>query len=133
MLSGPLPITMLSASIIGLLLLKLSYQCVQIRMQKKILLGDDGETDMFHAMRVQANLTEYAPVGLIFVALLEYSQAHQWVLLAAAGLLILGRLLHAWGFSKTSGYSFGRYWGTVATWLQLAFASGAGLYYTLAV
>ena len=131
MLSGPLPITMLSAAIIGLLLLKLSYQCVQIRIQKKILLGDDGETDMYHAMRVQANLTEYAPVGLIIVGLLEYSQAHQWVLLTAAGLLILGRVMHAWGFSKAKGYSFGRYWGTVSTWLQLAFGSLAGIYYTL--
>lgn len=51
--------------------------------------------------------------------MLELNHAPFWAVHLAGATLIVGRLLHAWGLSHTSGTSFGRFTGTVLTWLVL--------------
>ena len=45
--------------------------------------------------------------------------------------LLLGRLLHAFGLSRSGGYSFGRFTGTVLTWLVFLAMALAGLWLAL--
>ena len=66
------------------------------------------------------------PLGLLVVLLLELNQAPVWAVHLAGAGLIVGRLLHAWGLSRHKGVSFGRFTGTVVTWLVLV-VGGAGL------
>ncbi len=40
--------------------------------------------------------------------------------------LLLARVLHAAGLSRSGGYSFGRFWGTALTWLVLLLMALAG-------
>jgi uncharacterized protein len=55
----------------------------------------------------------------VLLALLELAGSPSRWLWALGSLLLLARLLHAWGLSLGSGASFGRYWGTALTWMVL--------------
>ena len=115
----PVPVTAFYAAICAILLLVLSGRVVLLRRKTKIGLGSGGEQTLEHAMRVQANLTEYMPVGLLLLLTLELNGGSAATLYALGGAFLLGRLMHAWGFGRHRGLSFGRFWGTALTWVVL--------------
>ena len=41
------------------------------------------------------------------------------VIHAFGAVFFLSRLLHAWGVSHNAGYSKGRFWGMILTWLPM--------------
>lgn len=130
-----IPATLTAASLLGLLLLALAWRCVQARQAKlKEPPADAAAADarVEHAMRVMANFSEYVPILLVLLAGLELGGMPDWLTFGLAGALVLARLLHAWGFSRSPGASFGRFYGTLLTWIVLLIASGTGLYSVLA-
>ncbi len=54
------------------------------------------------------NWAEYVPLVLILMGLLEAQRTSLYLLHALGIALIVGRVLHAWGLSRSSGRSFGR-------------------------
>ncbi len=78
-------------------------------------------------MRAHANFIEYVPMALILLGLLELSGLGATWLWIAGGTLLLGRVLHAVGLSRSSGVSFGRFWGILLTWASLVFMAGMGI------
>ncbi len=110
-----LKISPLYAGLLALLFLWLSLRVVKGRRAHKVSVGDGGEKDMVKRMRVQANCAEYAPIGLILLAMLELQGvAGGWV--HAGGLALLaGRVLHAWGFGRTPQVVRARIWGMYLT------------------
>jgi uncharacterized protein len=120
------PITLLAASVLGLIYFGLCYNVVQHRIKEIKQVNFDQET-LDRMVRVQCNFIEYVPIILILLALLENAGAHYYILLGIAVAIIVGRILHAWGLSSQAGSSFGRYYGTVLTWLALLTASITGL------
>ncbi len=116
-------VTPLYAAICGLLLIFLSQRVIRQRRRFKVALGDDGEAEIRRAMRVQANLVEYAPIALILLALAEL-QGHAFWLLHSLGLLLIsGRLLHAFGVSRTTEDFRFRVAGMALTFGAIAVAS----------
>ncbi len=115
----PVPVTAFYAAICALLLLALSARVVLIRRKTKIGLGSGGEETLEHAMRVQANLAEYMPVALLLLLTLELNGGTAAALYTLGGAFLLGRFMHAWGFGRHRGLSFGRFWGTALTWVAL--------------
>ncbi|MDH5434235.1 MAG: MAPEG family protein [Gammaproteobacteria bacterium] len=107
------------AGVLGILYIVLSYQVVSLRRREKVGLGDGGNNDVLQAMRVHANFSEYVPISLILLMLIAQNGGAEWMLHTFGGLLVVARTLHAFGFSKKKGPSFGRYWGTLLTWLNL--------------
>jgi uncharacterized membrane protein YecN with MAPEG domain len=88
-------------------------------MLTRVGIGDDGDPAFRRAIRVHANAVEWVPLVLLLLLVAELCRASP-VLLHAAGIaLIAGRLLHAFGLSAHTGYSFGRFVGTALTWLVL--------------
>lgn len=114
-----LTITAIYASLAGLLLLVLSFRVVRSRRKLSVGLGDGGQESLLRAQRAQANFTEYVPIALILLAVAESQVLTGWLLHTAGAILVLARLLHAWGLSQSSGRSFGRYWGTLLTWVVI--------------
>ncbi len=114
-----LTITAIYASLAGLLLLVLSFRVVRSRRKLSVGLGDGGQESLLRAQRAQANFTEYVPIALILLAVAESQVLTGWLLHTAGAVLLLARLLHAWGLSQSSGRSFGRYWGTLLTWMVI--------------
>ena len=127
-----LTITALYASLAGPLLLFLSFRVVRWRRKLSVGLGDGGQENLLRAQRAQANFIEYVPIALILLAAAESQGLAGWLLHTAGAILMLARLLHAWGLSQSSGRSFGRYWGTLLTWVVILALSLANIYGVLA-
>ncbi|MEL7449264.1 MAG: MAPEG family protein [Pseudomonadota bacterium] len=121
------PISALYASLIGLLLLFLAFRVVKARRSLKIGLGSGGDKTVEHAMRVHANATEYAPIALIMIALLEINGGAPWLIHALGGGLVFVRLFHLQGFGSSTGTSLGRVAGTAGTWFIMVVAAVANL------
>ncbi|MCW5771450.1 MAG: MAPEG family protein [Rhodospirillaceae bacterium] len=116
-------VTALYAGILGFVGLLLASRVVQNRQRHRIALGDNGNEDMQRAMRVFGNFTEYVPMILLLMGFGEMLGAHKWITHTIGAGLVIGRLLHAFGLSQTSGTSLGRLVGTVLTWLALLISS----------
>ena len=113
------PITTLYAALLALLLIALAGLVVRGRLRHRINLGMGAQGEIEPQVRAHANLAEYAPVFLILLLVAELGAAPGWLLHAAGATFLVARVLHGAGLSKTSGESFGRYWGTVFTWLVI--------------
>jgi uncharacterized membrane protein YecN with MAPEG domain len=120
-------ITLFYAAVHALLMMVLAANVVFHRRASKIGIGDGGDHRLLRKIRAHANFVEYVPVALILLALLELSGAQALWLWIFGGVLLLGRLLHAFGLSRKSGYSPGRFFGTLLTWIALAAMALLGL------
>ncbi|MCP4414195.1 MAG: hypothetical protein GY808_16690 [Gammaproteobacteria bacterium] len=69
----------------------------------------------------------FLPFSILFI-LLEINNAAIILLHITGTVFLIARLIHAFGFSKTSGRSFGRYYRTVFTWLSITMLIIANLY-----
>jgi uncharacterized membrane protein YecN with MAPEG domain len=122
------PITALWAGLLGILMLGLAGRVVNARNSEKILFGDGGNVLLQQHVRVHGNFIEYVPLGLVLLLILELNGASPLLLNGLGGTLFVARLLHAFGLTRTTGTSFGRFVGTVLTWLVLFASSALALY-----
>lgn len=119
----PFAVMPLYAALLGLLLLGLSLIVVRLRRRHGVPTGDGGHADLARAMRVQANFVEYVPLTLLLLFMLEMSRQPVWALHLLGAALLVGRLLHAWGYLATPKLTFGRALGIGLTWIVLGVAS----------
>lgn len=100
----------------------LMYRVGQVRIGKKIDLGDGGDALMLSRIRAHGNFTENAPLALIGLIGLAMLGAHPIALHIFGAAFFIGRILHAMGMAKTFGQ--GRLVGTLLT--LLTFLGQAG-------
>ena len=86
-------VTPIYAGLIALLFLVLSFRVVGARRSTKTSVGDGGNEVMLKRMRVQANCAEYAPIGLILLALAELQGMPMVWLHLFGAMLLAGRAL----------------------------------------
>lgn len=113
------PITALYAALAALMLIALAALVVRARWATRTALGTGTDPRMERAVRVHANFIEYVPLALLLLLVAELNGLPAAALHAAGVVLLVSRALHAWGLSRHSARSFGRYWGTLGTWLTL--------------
>ncbi|MGQ0384476.1 MAG: MAPEG family protein [Gammaproteobacteria bacterium] len=113
------PVSFLYAALLGLLLIALSANVVRARRRYRVRLGVGKEEGMEQAVRVQANFAEYVPFAIILLILAELADLPEPAVHGAGILLLAGRVLHAWGLAHSPGRTFGRFYGTAATWLVI--------------
>ena len=130
MIAGPA--SFLYAGLLGLLLIVLSTQVVLARRRFRVRLGHGSDDGMQQAVRVQANFTEYVPFAVLLLVLAEITGLPTAAVHGAGILLVVSRLLHAWGLSHSPGRTFGRFYGTAGTWLVIVALSLWLLYATTA-
>lgn len=116
-------ITPIYAALLTLLLIVLSARVILARRRIGASLGDKGDAPLEKAIRAQGNLTEYAPFGLILMALLELQSAPALPLHGLGLLLVVGRLTHAVALSRTPQIMQMRIAGMVMTLTMLALAA----------
>jgi len=129
MLTTSVQILALYAGLNILLNLVLAYRVSGNRVRAKVMTGTGDDTKLYNASRAHITNVEYAPIGLIGLAVLTMLASSLWLLHAVGILLTLGRLLHAIGVSRTSDSSPPRLLGTLLTWVALLIAGLACLYY----
>ena len=123
-----LPISGLYAGLATILVITLAFVVIRQRQTLRVGIGDGGHESLARAIRVHANAVETLPLSLLLLVILEVNQASASSLHIFGGLLMLGRVLHAWGLSHKTGTSFGRFWGMVITLLVQCGLVVANLY-----
>jgi len=112
-------ITLFYAGLLALWFLALSYRVVQKRGHG-ISLGDGGDPGMLRRIRGHGNFAEYVPFILLMIGLLEAREFNPLLIHALGATLLLARVLHGVSLSFTETWRFGRFYGTLLTFILLA-------------
>ena len=112
-------VTPLYAGLLALLLLVLSIRVIRRRGREKIFIGDGGNVSVSRVIRGHANFTEYVPLALLLMLMLEMSHFSIYVLHGLGIVLLIARLLHGYALSFTSQFMFGRVAGATLTFLVI--------------
>lgn len=120
-----IPVSLYYAGALGLLLVILTYNVLHHHVRARF--EAEGGKDELSARigRVHANFTEYAPLGLGLLILLDWTGPPAAIVHFAGTLFVAARYLHAYGYTKHPLASFGRVLGIQGTLLALAFMSAA--------
>ena len=110
-----LPVTSVTALILGAWLLLLTFRVVRFRRRDGVVMGDNGDRVLAKAIRGHANAAEQIPIALILMALAEMNGAAPWLLAALALVLVAGRLAHGAYFGWHGLTWRLRFWGMLAT------------------
>ncbi len=120
-------ITSIYAALSSLLIVWLSFNVVKLRQSGRVILGDGGNPELQVAIRAQGNATEYIPISLILLLLLELSKGNALMLHIGGVALLIGRSLHAYGLT-TSNLKL-RVSGMVFTFGNIIYLAIANLVY----
>jgi uncharacterized membrane protein YecN with MAPEG domain len=120
-------ITLLYAGLSALILLGLSARVVGLRRKHQVGIGTGSVKALERAVRAHANFTEYVPLALLLIGLLEWSGFAAVFIHGLGAALVVARVLHALGLNRSAGVSAGRFVGTVLTWLVLLIAGLAAV------
>jgi uncharacterized protein len=134
---SPLPVTLLTASILALLFVFLSLRVVQSRLSTKISMGlgeqssvkigsDTSAPKLMVTARTHGNFAEYVPISLLLLGFIEISRGNHKLVIALGGILILSRLLHAIGMTMKAPNLF-RVGGVALQWTMLMVAGVYGI------
>ncbi len=122
-----LPITMVYAGSLGLLMAVLSIRVPMRRGQLDVPYGDGGDEALATRIRAFGNFTEYVPMLLILMGLLESSGTSPFALHGLGIGALSMRLLHAIAYKGSSTLSLprkvGRGIAAMGTWCVLVCAS----------
>lgn len=118
-------ITSATAAALALLLIALSLDAINRRVALRVPFGDGGDRGLIASIRAHANLTEYMPIGLAQIGLLESGGAQPLALSIVAGAFVLMRVAHAYGLHGSHDkLTIGRSVGIIGTLLMLATMAG---------
>jgi len=105
-------------SLLALLIIVLAYRVTTFRQGEKISLGEENSSKaMKSAIRAHGNAVENIPIAALLLLMLELNSTNPLLLHVFGVVLVVSRVAHAWGLSKRSGPSVGRFYGTLFTWL----------------
>ena len=111
----PVPITALYAGLLALLMLVLALRVIRLRWKLRVGLGDGGDKAMSRAIRIHGNATEHVPIALLLMLVAELNHGKPALLHACGIVLVVARLLHAAGLTRSAGVSWQRTLGTLGS------------------
>lgn len=89
------------AALLALVYLGLSGWVMGSRVSDNVLLGDGGDASLLKRVRSHANFSEYVPLALILVGLLEAGGGGHGLVQGLLIALLVGRILHPIGMFAT--------------------------------
>ena len=95
------PVTSIYAALLALLLLALSVLVIRQRLRNKVAIGLGEAEALLRASRAQGNFAEYVPILLVLLLLLELGGSGPVLLHGLGAAILLGRVLHAAGISRS--------------------------------
>ena len=125
-------IAALYAALLGVLGAGLTVAVIVKRVRLRVDAGDGGLPEMAQAIRAHANFVEQVPLALLLITLAELLGTRPLALHLLGGVLIVARLLSAFGLSRSLGPTQPRQSGAGMTVLVTLGAAGAILYALLA-
>lgn len=116
-------ITGIYASLLAIIFFCLFVNIVSKRLKYKIGLGDGNNHQLNKAIRVHGNFAEHVPYALLMMLLCEMTNISIYFIHSFGVVLIVSRLLHAYGLSRTSQNSWGRSVGIIGTYVVIVMAA----------
>ena len=104
----------------ALLLIKLSYDVVRLRMQYRVAYGDGGFYELQTAV-------EYIPIAAVLLVIMEMNGAEIWMIHLCGLMLMAGRLVHYYGLRNREVRW--RRSGMAATYISLLLMVLANIFY----
>lgn len=114
-----------------ILLLVLSMLVVRQRRRHRIELGHGDIPELDRAIRAFGNASEYVPAGLAAIVVLAMAGAPILVIHAMGLTLLTGRIVHAFGLSRSGAASLPRAGGVLITWLAYILGGVALIFYAI--
>ena len=105
----------------------LSINVIRARRKHKVGIGTGRNKSVERAMRVHANFAEYVPFALLLIALLELNKANSALLIGLCSVLLVGRLVHAYGVSMENERFAYRVCGMLMTFAVILISGVANL------
>jgi uncharacterized membrane protein YecN with MAPEG domain len=121
LLSPPLALVTV---VMGLMFLVLSFRIILLRFKHKVGTGDGGENALHKAIRVHGNFAEWVPIALLCLFAADLRGASDLSLNVLGAILVLARLSHALGLSRSTWTSLPRTIGVAGTVTTILGASG---------
>lgn len=112
-------ITSFYSGLIALLYLGLSINVIRNRFRFRQSLGHGQEAQLERAIRIHGNFSEYVPIIITMMALLELGKGSSATMHFFGATLFLGRVFHAFGISYVKSPNPFRTLGMVATFTCL--------------
>ena len=116
-------VTAFYAALLAALFLVLSVRVIGWRREMRVEIGDGGERELLRRMRVHANFAEYVPYALLLMALSESMTPPRPLLHLVGVVLVIGRLLHAYGLGQTPQILRYRVLGMTLTFAAIGIAA----------
>ncbi|SJM89591.1 MAPEG family protein [Crenothrix polyspora] len=88
-------ISSIYAALSALWIVWLSFGVIKVRRAKQVKLGDGNEPELQAAIRAHGNATEYIPISLILLVLLDVNKAPGLLIHVGGCLIVAGRIVHA--------------------------------------
>ena len=88
------------SAVLALMYIALSARVIQIRRSAKVAIGTRGNVRLERATRVHANFAEYVPFALLLAAFVEMQSRPAWLIHLLCLVLLVGRVIHAYGVSQ---------------------------------
>lgn len=124
-------LTAIYAALLGLLFVFLSIRTIRQRRRDRIALGMGGSEDLIRAARVHANFAEYVPLSLLLIYFLESGAGPAWLVHVLGVMLVISRLIHAYGVSQAAENYRYRIIGMSGTFAVIITACISILFYRL--
>ena len=129
--SFPVPITAVIAALNALILMALACAIPFKRLKTRTNLGTGDSDELQRGGRAHGNATEYVPVALILILILELYAAPAILLWSLGAVLTLARLAHPYALYKQTGPTLFRGVGMLGSVAVIVVAALACLYYAL--
>lgn len=98
----------------------LAFRVIKRRQKYQVGLLDNNNPELRVAIRIHGNAIETIPIAMIVFACAESQNLPSIYLHLAGILLIFSRVIHMKGLSQSTGISWGRFYGTIGTWLIIS-------------
>jgi len=108
-------ITPVYAALLALVLVVLSFRVLLMRRKMQIAVGTDGNVTLARAIGAHANFIEYVPITLMLIYFYESAGVASWFVHLLCAVLLVGRLIHAYGVSQLNENFVFRVSGMVMT------------------
>ncbi len=95
-------ITPAYTAIFAFIFVALSVRTLRLRRELRVAIGHGNEPKLERAARAHANFAEYVPISILLIYFLEiHTISSIWIHLLCTVLLV-GRIVHAYGVSQVS-------------------------------
>lgn len=117
-----LSVSLLYAGLLTLLYIVLAIDIIRLRWRHRV--GTGNAQDLEVAVRIHGNFSEYVPMSLLLLVLMDLTGASASLLHGLGALLFVARISHALGLKLSIGTSWARTVGVLGTFITLMLQAG---------